>query len=78
MRISYSQVRGSGYNARTGNNVAICPGGAKKKNIKKQISTLDDIFLPVLLYPQNEDDRQEDSIGSAGSLAQRNERNSDR
>ena len=25
------RVRGSGYNARTGNNVAICPGGKKKK-----------------------------------------------
>ena len=41
MRISYGWVRGSGYNARTGNNVAICPGGAirpdsnkkKKKNL---------------------------------------------
>ena len=28
MRISYGRVWGSGYNARTGNNVAICPGGA--------------------------------------------------
>ena len=32
-RISYGQVQGSEYNARTGNNVAICPRGAKKKRL---------------------------------------------
>ena len=32
MCISYGQVRGSGYNASAGNNVAVCPEGAKKKN----------------------------------------------
>ena len=35
MRISYGRVRGSGYNARNGNNVAICPVGEKKKKIFK-------------------------------------------
>ena len=29
MRISYGRVRGSGYNARTGNSVSICPGAQK-------------------------------------------------
>ena len=29
MRISYGRMRGSRYNAPTGNNVSICPGGAK-------------------------------------------------
>ena len=38
MRISYGRVRGSGYNARNGNNVAIYPGGEKKK--KKYISDM--------------------------------------
>ena len=36
VRISYGRVRGSGYNARTGNNVAICPGGEKKKKKKEE------------------------------------------
>ena len=37
MRISYGRVRGFGYNARTGKNVAVCPGGAKKKKYVIQI-----------------------------------------
>ena len=43
MRISYGRVRGSGYNTRTGNNIAICPGGKKKKNF----------ILEQLQYIQN-------------------------
>ena len=37
MRISYGRLRGSGYNARTGNNVSICPEGAKRPNSHKKI-----------------------------------------
>ena len=36
MRISYGRVRGSGYNARTGNNVSIWPWGAKRPNSQKK------------------------------------------
>ena len=36
MRNSYGRVRGSGYNARTGNNLPICPGGKQKKQNKKR------------------------------------------
>ena len=37
MRISYGRIQGSGYNARTGNNVSICPGAAKKAKQPKTI-----------------------------------------
>ena len=37
LRISYGQVQGSGYNIRTGNNVSICPEGAKRPNSDKKV-----------------------------------------
>ena len=48
------RVRGSGYNARTGNNEAICPGGAKKQTKKIQFKYYKWIFtfdFPVLYSP---------------------------
>jgi hypothetical protein len=35
MRIPYGRVQGSGYNACTGKDCGICPGGKKKKKKKK-------------------------------------------
>ena len=40
MRISYSPVRGSGYNACTGNNVVYAQGAQKKRKLSKALCAL--------------------------------------
>ena len=49
MRISYGRMRGFGYNARTGNNVAICPGGLKKKKYNNNNTTESDSVVCITL-----------------------------
>jgi hypothetical protein len=53
MRIPYSRVQGSGYNACTGKYCIICPGGTKKTNKKKQKQTKvhTNTFLIFLNHP---------------------------